>query len=467
MPKKLPTAFSMLFILIILISAVSWIVPVGKYDHAFNKELNLNTPLVGSFYPIEKNPQTIVDIFKAPVKGFYDESTGKAKAVGLVLFVLFIGGFLGVITKTAAIDFGIAFILKKLKAGREILLIPILMSMFAIGGSLYGLAEETLAFYLILTPIIIKAGFDTITSLSIIFIGSSIGNIGSIANPFSTIIGSNAAGISFINGLGTRLLVLGLCLIVGIIYVMRYAKIVKADIRKSLVFDTYKEDAEHFLQSHTEATGAMSVRQVLVLINFILTFIVLLIGVAFYHWWMDMMSAFILFQSLITAWIYQLSEKEFIESFMSGAKDLLSVAFIIGLAQGVVVMMEETSLNYALLHAMELIIHNLDKVSFILMIFVFLGLFTFIIPSSSGLAVLVIPILAPLATFALVPRELVVSTFQFSQSILNMMNPTNIVLMGGLMLSRVPLNKWMKFILPLLCIFSAIVLSVLLVDLYI
>jgi uncharacterized ion transporter superfamily protein YfcC len=188
--KKFPTAFTILFGLIVVVAALTWIIPAGQYERAMNETLGKEAPVPGTYAEVEPNPQGLVAVLMAPIAGLYDPDSGMANAVDVAVFVLVIGGFLAVVTKTGAIDAGIGWLLTALK-GREIWMIPILMTAFAAGGTSYGMAEESLAFYAIILPVFLRAGYDTLTGVAVIMLGAGIGTMGSTFNAFATVIASN------------------------------------------------------------------------------------------------------------------------------------------------------------------------------------------------------------------------------------------------------------------------------------
>lgn len=242
---RFPTAYSILFLLIIAVAALTWIIPAGQYDRAMNEEVGREIAVPGTYQTVEANPQGFVDVMLAPVAGFYDPDSYSANAIDVALFVLLLGGFLGVVNATKSIDTGIQTAMGRLK-GREIWMIPILMSLFALGGTTYGMAEETLAFYALLIPVVIAAGYDSITGVAIILIGAGIGTLGSTINPFATVIASNAAGIPFTEGMGLRLIILIGGLAICIAYVMRYASRIKAAPARSVVAAQRESDRRLF-----------------------------------------------------------------------------------------------------------------------------------------------------------------------------------------------------------------------------
>jgi uncharacterized ion transporter superfamily protein YfcC len=247
---KFPTAYTILFGLIVLVAAATWVVPAGEYKREKNVALDKEVPIPGTYHAVEPSPQGFREVLIAPIAGFYDPDTNEAAAIDVALFVLIIGGFLGVVTKTGAIDAGIGGAMHAL-AGREKWMIPILMTLFAAGGTIYGMAEESLAFYALIIPVMIAAGYDALTGVAIIMLGCGIGTMGSTINPFATVIASNAAGVPFTQGLLLRFLILGLGLLVAIVYVMRYAERVRQDPSRSLVAHLQVTNREHFLKGGT------------------------------------------------------------------------------------------------------------------------------------------------------------------------------------------------------------------------
>ncbi|WP_319299176.1 hypothetical protein [Stutzerimonas xanthomarina] len=251
-----------------------------------------------------------MDVMLAPIAGFYDPESYVANAIDVALFVLFLGGFLGVINATGAIDTGIRSVMRHLQ-GREIWMIPILMTLFALGGTTYGMAEETLAFYSILIPIVIAAGYDAVTGVAVILIGAGVGVLGSTINPFATVIASNAASIPFTDGMLLRLVLLVGGLVICAAYVMRYAKRVKADPSRSVVAKQRDAHRKIFLQGHDDLNDVkLSLTQKLVLAIFALTFVVMIWGVSSQGWWMDKMGALFLGGAIVAGLVARLGEKK-------------------------------------------------------------------------------------------------------------------------------------------------------------
>jgi uncharacterized ion transporter superfamily protein YfcC len=476
----LPSAYTILFILIVLVAIATWIIPAGRYD--YNAD---GTPVPGTYHGVEQNPARIViDSLTAPINGLYgltgeDGSISYYNvgelfgAIDVALFILVIGGFLGVTMQTGAIQAGIGRVVERLR-GRERLMIPILMIVFALGGTTYGMAEESLAFYVLVITVMVAAGYDSLTGASILLLGCGIGVLGSTINPFATGIASGFAGTGIDAGLIGRLVILVVGTAIGIWWVMRYAAKVKADPERSMLgADRADIDARFLADSAGGEAGAdMTGRQKVVLALFFIAFAAMIVGVVPWAdvgisfiptlgWWFPEMTALFLAFAILIALASRMSETRFTGGFVDGARDLLGVALIIGIARGVTVIMTNGQITDTVLNAAEQAVAGLGGVAFINLMF---GLFlplSFLIPSSSGLATVAMPIMAPLASFANVAPELVVTAYQTGNGLVNLVTPTSAVVMGGLAIARVGYGTWLKFVWPVLIALAVLCMVVL------
>ena len=460
MKIKFPTAYSILAILIIVLAVLTWIIPAGSYEYLADGE-----PIAGTYHAVAQNAQGVGAVFLAPLKGLYD-------AIEVAVFILMVGGFLGIVMETGAINAGINTVVQKLK-GREKLLIPILMFIFALGGTTFGMAEETIAFYPLVLPIVIAAGYDALVGVSIIMVGAGVGVLASTVNPFATGIASGFAGVSLGEGIILRVIMLIVLLPIAVWYVMRYAEKVRADPQKSYVADMYESNREHFIGE--EYNTALNGKQKIALSLFGLTFLVMIYGVIPFDdlgvplpvlgWWFPELSALFLIAGIIIGIFYRLKEEKLVDSFLFGAKDLLGVAFIIGISRGITVIMNDGMITDTILYWGESALAGSGKSVFLaLMYLIFLPL-SILIPSTSGLATLAMPILAPLADFAGVGRDLVITAFQSASGLINLLTPTSAVVMGGLAIGRVGYNRWLKFVWKLALTLFVISLALLLLGL--
>jgi uncharacterized ion transporter superfamily protein YfcC len=477
----LPSAYTILFALIVLAAIGTWLIPAGTYE--LNKQ---GEPVPGTYHEVPSQPARIlVDSLTAPLNGLYGIEDAKGNisyynsgtlfgAIDVALFILVIGGFLGITMKTGAIQGGIGLLVGRFR-GRERWLIVILMIVFAIGGTTFGMAEESLAFYALVITVMIAAGYDALTGAAVVLLGCGIGVLGSTINPFATGIASGIAGIPLSDGLIGRVIILLIGIGIGIFFVLRYADRVKADPSKSVVFDQRAENEARFrAASDEQGPSAMTGRQKLILAVFGLAFLLMMYGVIPWEdlgvpfptlwWWFPEMTASFLLFAIIIGLIARMKEADLTTTFIDGARDLLGVALIIGIARGVTVIMNNGQITDTVLHWAEVALGDVGEVAFsIVMYGLFLPL-SFLIPSSSGLATVAMPIMSPLAGFLGVNEKLVVTAYQSANGLMNLVIPTSAVVMGGLAIARVPYGRYVRWVWPLLLLLTIVVVIVLAVS---
>ena len=482
---KMPSSYTVLYILIIILAILTWIIPAGEYEKNQAGQL-----LAGTYKTVQSNPQGIYDIFMAPVYGLIGNklTTG---SIGVAFFILIIGGFLGVITETGALDIGIASVIKKNK-GKEKRLIPLLMILFAIGGTTYGMAEETIAFYPLLIPIMIGVGFDTVTAVAVIVVGSQIGYLASTVNPFATGVASDTAGVSIADGIVWRLVFLVVMLAISILYVYRYATKIEKNPEKSFVYSQRKEDLEFF--KIPENSSTMTKKQLYILWIFILTFFIMIlslipwgdfgikifqqfndallglpvIGGLFRHaspfgtWYFSEITMLFFVSSVLIGVVYRMSEDKFLEVFLKGSADLIGVALICAVSRGIQIIMNDGLITATILHWGEIGLKGLSPQLFITLTYLFYLPMSFLIPGTSSLAGATMGLLGPMAEFVHVRSHLVITAFQAASGVLNLFTPTSGVVMGALAIARIDIIVWIKFLakLILLVIFMSIVILV-------
>ena len=441
------------------------------------------------------------DFCTAPVKGFAD-------ALPVCLFVMILGGFLGMMTETGALDNGIAVLVQKLK-GNEIMLIPVLMLIFSLGGTTYGMCEETVPFYALLAATMMAAGFDPMVGAATVLLGAGCGCLGSTVNPFAV-----GAAVDALTGVGIEVnqsIIIGLGAVLWIVttamsifFVMNYAKKVKADKGSTILSMQELKDAE---EAHGKAASEvhkevkLTGRQKGVLIAFAFTFVVMIVGFipladlnegvanffdagAVYdadgnavvqgwsalitglpigQWYFDEASTWFFLMAVLIGIIGGLSEKQIVNTFITGAADMMSVVLVIALARGISVLMANTGLDVFVLDAAANALAGLSGVIFAPMSFlVYFGL-SFLIPSTSGMATVSMPIMGPLAVKLGFSPEVMVMIFSAAIGVVNLFTPTSGAIMGGLALAKIEWTTWLKFALKLIVALSvvcAIILTV-------
>lgn len=494
--RKFPTAHTVLLIIAIFVAILTWLVPAGQYDRllytadtdsflqstedrqttlpatqetldelgikisiAKFKEGAISKPISipGTYKKLKGQPQGIVHLIQAPLVGI-------TQSMEIILLVLIIGGLISIVNATKAFEAGIAWLAHQLK-GKEFVLIIMVTTLIAAGGTTFGLEEETIAFYPILIPIFLAARYDALVCIASIYIGSSIGTLASTVNPFSTIIASDAAGINWTEGLNGRMIMLLLGLIISILYIIRYAQKVKKNPSHSLIYDQREEIEQLFPFSQLTSVSPLTGKLKLVLLIFASCFLVMVYGVSQLGWWFLEMTSVFLAGALLIGIIAGINEKRFVQAFMNGAKDLLSVAFIIGIARGITVLMEDGQISDTLLFHASQITSTMPKGLFINVAFLMYTGLTFFIPSSSGMAVLTMPIMAPLADSVGIGRELMVNAYQYGVGLFKIINPTGIIL-ASLALVNVGYDKWLKFALPLVLLLAILSMLMLTIGAY-
>ncbi|HCY82878.1 MAG TPA: hypothetical protein DHV22_15430 [Xanthomarina gelatinilytica] len=492
---KFPTAQTILLLIAAIVALLTWVIPAGKYDSlSYNKDTNTFTrssmevsttleatqetletlqvkiplekftngdiwkpiSIPNTYQEVEPRPQGLLAFFKSPIKGIIE-------AADIIFLVLIIGGLIGIMNLTGAFDAGISWLAKTLK-GHEYVLIILVTILVALGGTTFGLAEETIAFYPILIPMFLAAKYDAIVPLAAIYIGSSIGTMCSTVNPFSVIIASDAAGINWTTGFTGRLIMLILGTLICIIYILRYANRVKKDPSKSIIY-SQKEQIEAMFGTTSNATVVLTTRLRLILFVFAMCFVVMIYGVSQLEWWFLEMTTVFFVGAILIGIIAKIQEANFVETFVKGAGDLLGVAIIIGIARGVSVLMEDGFISDTLLFHSSNLTEGMNKGLFAnVMLFIYGGL-SFFIPSSSGMAVLTMPIMSPLADTVGFGREIIVNCYQYGMGLFAFINPTGLIL-ASLAIVKVGYNKWLKFVIPLVVILTIFTMIALTIQVY-
>jgi uncharacterized ion transporter superfamily protein YfcC len=381
----------------------------------------------------------------------------------IFLFVLAVGAFITVTMKTEAIQTGIGRLALRFRHSGSAL-IAILMCVFALGGTSYGMWEETLGFFVLLVPLALALGYDRMVAASIIFLGAGTGVLCSTVNPFATGVASDAAGISLGDGIGVRVAMWIVLVALAIGYVIRYASRVHKNPSRSVVgiSPTDAQDAQGLISDVPQLTG----RQKLVLVLFIGSFLVMIYGFIPWNdlwqegWGKDFplptfsvfyfpeAAALFFVMAVVIGLIARLGEEGTVNTIITGASDFLGAALIIVLARGITVVMKNTYMTDTVLHWMEDAVSGTSKGVFGVITLIVNVPIAFLVPSSSGHAALVMPILAPLADFADVARSVAVTAYQSASGLVNLITPTSAVIMGGLALSKVGYDRYLKFVWP-------------------
>ncbi len=503
---RFPTAFTVLFFVLVLVWILTFIITPGTYSYV-SCDGGPPKPIPGTFHDVKLDlsfQERLYDLWVSPVNGLYGIRTpaepitnpspdllkkgqaacgtagGKqvpaeivtppgntgpynsgdlAGAVQVFFFVLAIGAFITVTIKTGALDAGIGRVTERFRK-RGLLLIVILMVIFSVGGTTYGMAEETLGFYAIILPVIVGLGYDRMVGVGIIMVGAGVGTLASTVNPFATGVGSDAAGVALGDGIGLRLIMYAVLTIITVLYVLRYAGRVRGDQAKSLVPALEGDDA--LASGPAGPSQPMTGKQKTVLWIFGLTFGLMIFSVIPWGdfssslqritlgWYFPELAALFIVGAVLVGLVGGLGEEGTVTGIISGAGDFIGAALIIAVARGVTVIMNNAGITDTVLHSLESAVSGLPSGAFIVVMYLVNILLAFLVPSSSGHATLAMPIMAPLADFAGVSRAMVVTAFQSASGWMNLFTPTSAIVMGGLALSRVRYDRYLRFVAPLL-----------------
>lgn len=487
---KMPNVFTLLLGITALAALLTWVVPAGTYQYVDPNASKLS-PIPNTYSRIDSNPQGLWEILEAPIIGL-------GQAFDISLFLLIIGGFLTIIISTGAMDAGLSSVIKKFK-GKELYLIPILMIILALGGTTFGLAEETIAFYPLLIPVFLAVGFDTIVATSVILLGSGIGVLNSTVNPFATGVASGIAGVSIGDGIFLRLALLIIQLGIACFMVIAYAKKIKSNPNASLVYSQRQENIDHFIGEQKAEAPELTPKRKAVLQVFGMTFLIMVLGVVpwgdkfgihifeqlqeffwnipiigriignippFGTWWFTEISVLFLLGAICAGKLYGMNEKELISTFLTGARDFITVALVVGVSRGITVIMDAGGMTATILAFGEQALANLGQITFIVFSYIFFIPMALLIPSTSGLATLTMPIFAPLGEFGDVAKSLVITAYQSASGIANLITPTAAPVIGALTLAKIDYLLWLKYVAKFLLMLFVTTIIGLIIGLY-
>ena len=450
------SAFTIILILTIVLAIITHVLPAAQFD---GEALIDGSGVVGA---------TLSQTLLAPILGFVD-------AIDICLFVLILGAFLKVVTKTGALETGIEVLIKKLK-GRELILIPILMFIFSIGGTTYGMLEETVGFYAILSVAMVAAGMDTIVASAIVLLGAGSGVLGSTINPFAVGAAVDAlpAGMAVNQGV---IIGLGICLwlttyLIAMLFVVAYAKkVIEKKGSTFLSLQEQKEMEETYAPKDEDSkkTPKLTGGQKVTLWLFLLTFVVMIIGfipwgsfgitifekgkffaaitgLPLGEWYFQESTLWFLIMTIVIGVVNGMSEHEFVDTFIDGADDMVGVILVIAIARGASVLMKQTYLdNYIIFNAAEGL-KSVPKAVFAPLNYILHTGLSVLVPSSSGLATLSTPIMGPLAANVGYSVEVTIMEMVAANGLVNLFTPTCGAIMGGLELAKVNYTTWLKWV---------------------
>ena len=436
---KVPHTLVIISAIILLIAIATYIVPGGAYDEVVN-EAGKTVVVDGSFHYIENKPQGLFEVLQAPIQGIVDSAE-------IIAFLFIVGGAFNIISRTKAIDFGIVNIVNTFK-GKEILIIPIITTIFSLGGAIFGMYEESVPFVAILVPLMLALGYDSILAIAVTYLACAIGFSSAMLNPFTVGIAQSIAEIPMFSGIEYRTIIWAITTAVGCAFFMIYAIRIKKNPKLSPVYESDQVKREN-LQNFQQEEGGLTLTHRVVLLSLALCIGLIVWGVLFKGFWIPQIAAVFLITGLFSGIVGKLSSDEMADAFIEGAKGMIGAAVMIGFARAIVIIAENASIIDTILYNLASAIGGLPSLLAAWIMFPIQMFINFFVGSGSGQAALTMPILAPLGDLIGVSRQLTVLIFQFGDGFSNAIFPTSGILIACLGVAGVPYGKWFKWILPL------------------
>ncbi len=438
----MPHVYTLIMILIVLMAVLTWIVPSGQYERTVMDTAAGEREVVvaGTYSEVDKVTedgdlrQGLSAILQAPAKGIQS-------AIEVIAFVFIVGGVFQILAKTNALHMGITSLIKRL-GNKRVLIIPILMTLFSLGGSTFGMSDELVPFYILLMPILLEIGYDSMTTFMVVCLSASVGYAASTINPFNVLIAQGIAGIQGNPQLWFRVIqwaiVTGLCIAVTTIRAIRVQKNPELSI-------TYKDDIlkrKEFVS--TSSDEKMTGRQKAVLVIFVLGMVLIVFGLIKYGWYMNELGMVFLGMGILMGIAGGLNEKEICEEFITGCKDITFAAILIGFCSGISVILSDGMIIDTILNAMATAVSGASNSLCIIVMYIIQSLASLLVPSSSGLAALTMPIMAPLCDLRGFNPEAAVTVLQYANQFTNIMSPVAGTTVAGLAICKISFPQWWK-----------------------
>jgi len=446
---KVPHPFVIVFALLIFASLLTLVVPGGQFERIQQPD-GSETVVKGSFTRIDKDPQ-LLELFMAPLSGF-------VRLAEIIAFIFFIGGAFQILNKSGAIAAGVNALVLRMGHRRK-LIVVITMFTFSFFGAFFGMCEEAMPFVLIFVPLALSLGYDSIVGLCFSFLAAGVGFATAFFNPFTVQIAQKLSGLPPVSGWEYRVGIWFFVTLLTVIWVLRYAETIRKNPELSSMVDLDGKKRSK-LAEETRAEGSFSLRHGLVLGLLGTTIVMLFIGVIVWQWYIRELAGLFIAMGILTGFLSRMKINDIATEFLQGAKDIAGAALLVGLAAGILVLLEDGRIIDTILHASSNLFGGIHPIlSAYVQYFIQLCV-NFFIPSGTTKAALTMPVLAPLADLSGITRQTAVLAYQFGDGFTNMIIPTSAVTIGTLELAGVPFEKWFRWLLPLEIIF--VILSLIL-----
>ncbi|MBM9448335.1 C4-dicarboxylate ABC transporter permease [Staphylococcus cohnii] len=440
---KTPHTYALLLFIIVVASLLTYIIPAGEY--AREKKDGQTLVISGSYQEVSQHGVSFFDIFRAIPEGLL--SGGE-----IVFYIFLVGGAFGIVHKTGAFENGVNKAMSTL-GSYKVLMIPLTMTIFSILGFSIGLAEETIIFVPIGIIIARTLGYDALTGAAMVILGAASGFIGGMLNPFTVGVAQSVAELPLFSGWGLRSIIYIFILLAAITTVMIYARKVKQDMSKSIVYELEQAEGQ---STATMDTPRFTKRQKVGLLLIVAAIILNVFGIFNYGWSFNEMSANFLLAGLLAGVIGGLGINGTFESMIEGMKDILFGAMIVGFAKGIIVILEDGQVIDTIVHGMTTLLTDVPSSAVIIAMFILQFFLNFFIPSGSGQALTTMPLMVPISDLLHINRQITVLAFQYGDSISNVLFPTSAILMGALAVGKISYTQWLKFAWKLILVWVII-----------
>ncbi|RPF53352.1 YfcC family protein [Aquisalibacillus elongatus] len=438
-----PHAFVIIFGLVVFLALLTYVIPAGEYERTTNDQ-GQTVVVDGTYQQVESNPTGFLELFNSI-------HLGMLEGAAIIFFIFIVGGSFNIFKETNTIEAAFGSISGRFE-GKEIWIIPITMIFFSIAGASFGMFEEALPFIMIMVPLLIKLGFDSMVGTAAVLVGVSSGFTAAFMNPFTLGVAQGIADVPLFSGLSVRVVFYIAFTLVSILYVVHYARKIKQDPTKSL---TYEEDSQRDLNVELEQTS-MNLGQKLTMVVLGLTLVTLAYGVIEFGWYMTEIAGIFLIFGLLVGAINKWSPNRIAESFVRGCSDLVVGALVVGLAYAALVVLQNSNTIDTILYGVTNVVSEMPGMLAALGMYLTQGVLNFIVTSGSGQAALSMPIMTPLSDLVGVDRQTAVLAFQMGDGISNIFAPTSGLLLAALAMAKISWWKWFKWIWPLILIHYAL-----------
>ncbi len=442
----MPHVLTLIFFLIIVVAVLTWILPSGEFERTIMETSTgeRSVAVDGTYHTTEKILEDGTDLRQGISRILMAPGRGIQLAIEVLAFVFIIGGVFQIMAKTNALNMGIQKIVKKL-GKKEILIIPILMLLFGLGGSTFGMSDELVPFYLLIMPVMFAMGYDSMTTFMTVCLSATVGYAASTINPFSVLVAQGIAGIQGNPQLVFRMIQWVIMMAVVIAFVTWRAMKIKKDPEKSI---TYQDDIakKKEMASEIDFEQDITLRQKLVLATFVIGMVLVVVGLVKFGWYMNELSMCFFGMGILMGVFGGLNEKGIAEEFITGVKDIAFAAMVIGFCSGIMVIAQDGMIIDTILNALSNMIANSNNALFVGVMYVVQTILTLLVPSSSGLAALSMPVMAPLCDLHGVNPEAAVTVLQYANQLTNLMSPVAGTTVAGLAICRISFGQWWKTI---------------------